>query len=272
MKLQPIAHSLFVILLSSVMVAGCATNPITGRSQAALVSDAQAAQESSQAYSQLVSQARQQGAIDTDPQTIARVRGITDRLVPQAIKLRPETANWHWEVHVIRSKEINAWCMAGGKMAVYTGLLNQIKPTDDELAQVMAHEISHALLSHQAEKISRVQMQKAGLQIGVLAGAMAGYNLGGVAGLADTAATVALQLPNSREAESEADKTGMQIAARAGFNPKAAVSLWEKMLAAGGSGTPEWLSTHPSPETRLQAMRTLAEQNMAVYEQARRAP
>lgn len=272
MKLKQIANPVSAILLSSVMVAGCATNPITGRSQAALVSDGQAARESSQAYSQLVSQARQQGAIDTDQQTIARVRGITDRLVPQAVKLRPETSNWQWEVHVIRSKEVNAWCMAGGKMAVYTGLLNQIKPTDDELAQVMAHEISHALLSHQSEKMSRVQMQRAGLQVGVLAGAMAGYNLSGVAGLADTAATLALQLPNSREAESEADKIGMQIAARAGFNPKAAVTLWEKMLAVGGSGTPEWLSTHPSPETRLQAVRTLAEQYMPVYEQARNTP
>ena len=269
--MKRIFNPVLAILLSATVVSGCATNPITGRSQAALVSDAQAAQQSGQAYSQLVSQARQQGAIDTDQQTIARVRGITDRLIPQAVQLRPETRNWQWEVHVIRSKEINAWCMAGGKMAVYTGLLDQIKPTDDELAQVMAHEISHALLSHQAEKMSRVQMQQAGLQIGVLAGAMAGYNLGGVAGLADTAATLALQLPNSREAESEADKIGMQIAARAGYNPKAAVTLWEKMLGAGGSGTPEWLSTHPSPETRLQAMRALAEQQMPVYEQAVRA-
>lgn len=260
------------ILLSAIIASGCATNPITGRSQASLVSDAQAAQESSQAYSQLVSEAHRQNALDTNPEAISRVRGITDRLIPQAVALRPETRSWNWEVHVLKSKEVNAWCMAGGKMAVYTGLLNQIKPSDDELAQVMAHEISHALLSHQAEKMSRVQMQRAGLQLGVIAGAMAGYNLSSVAGLADTAATIALQLPNSREAESEADKVGMRIAAQAGYNPQAAVSLWEKMLHLGGSGTPEWLSTHPSPETRIQAMRALADQYMPVYQQAQRAP
>lgn len=248
---------------------GCATNPITGRSQASLVSDAEAAKESTRAYSQLVSQAHKQGALDSNPQTIARVRGITERLVPQAVKLRPETKAWQWEVHVIQSKEVNAWCMAGGKMAVYTGLLTTIQPTDDELAQVMAHEISHALLSHQAEKMSRVQMQKAGLQIGVLAGAMAGYNMRGVAGLADTAATVALQLPNSREAESEADSVGMRLAAYAGFDPRAAVTLWEKMLKVSGSGTPELLSTHPSPETRIQAMRALADKYMPVYQQSK---
>jgi predicted Zn-dependent protease len=248
---------------------GCATNPITGRSQASLVSDAEAAKESTQAYSQLVSQAHKKGALDSNPQTIARVRGITERLVPQAVKLRPETKNWQWEVHVIQSKEVNAWCMAGGKMAVYTGLLVTIQPTDDELAQVMAHEISHALLSHQAEKMSRVQMQKAGLQLGVLAGAIAGYNLGGVAGLADTAATVALQLPNSREAESEADSVGMRLAAQAGYDPLAAVTLWEKMLKVSGSGTPELLSTHPSPETRIQAMRALADKYMPVYQQSK---
>lgn len=270
--MRRILDPVFGAVLCAVVVSGCATNPITGRSQASLISDAQAAQESGKAYSQLISQAHRQSALDTNPQTIARVRAITDRLIPQAVKLRPETRNWNWEVHVIKSKEVNAWCMAGGKMAVYTGLLNQIQPTDDELAQVMAHEISHALLSHQAEKMSRVQMQKTGLQLGVIAGAMAGYNLGGVAGLADTAATLALQLPNSREAESEADRVGMRIAAEAGFNPQAAVTLWEKMLRVGGSGSPEWLSTHPSPESRIQAMRQLADQYMPVYQRAQRAP
>ena len=157
-------------------------------------------------------------------------------------------------------------------MAVYTGLLEKIRPSGDELAQVMAHEISHALLSHQAEKISRVQMQRAGLQLGVLAGAIAGYDLSGVAGLADTAAVLALQLPNSREAESEADQVGMLLAARAGYNPQAAVSLWEKMLRSSSGAPPEWLSTHPDPETRVATMRKLAEQYMPVYRSAARVP
>ncbi len=258
-------------LLMALLASACATNPITGRSQAMIVSDQEAAKVSQQAYLQLLSAAHSKDALDTNPKTLARVRGITDRVVAQAIQLRPETRSWQWEVHVLKSNEINAWCMAGGKMAVYTGLLEKIKPTDDELAQVMAHEISHALLSHQAEKISRVQMQRTGLQLGVLAGAIAGYDLSGVAGLADSAATVALQLPNSREAESEADKVGIMLAARAGYNPQAAVSLWEKMLRASSGAPPEWLSTHPNPETRIAYMRTLADEYMPVYRSAARA-
>lgn len=274
---QPVQRSrqsyrAFIFTLAALAIAllasGCVTNPITGRSQAMIVSDQEAAKVSRQAYLQLLSAANRENALDSNQQTLRRVRGITDRVVAQAILLRPETRSWQWEVHVLKANEINAWCMAGGKMAVYTGLLEKIKPSDDELAQVMAHEISHALLSHQAEKISRVQMQRTGLQLGVLAGAIAGYDLSGVAGLADSAAAVALQLPNSREAEREADQVGIMLAARAGYNPQAAVSLWEKMLRSSSGAPPEWLSTHPDPEARVSYMRTLAEEYMPVYKSA----
>jgi predicted Zn-dependent protease len=268
---RPFTVTLATFLIA-LMASACATNPITGRSQAMLVSDQDAAKASQQAYLQLLSAAVREHALDNNPQTSHRVRGITERLVTQAVQLRPETRSWQWEVHVLKSNEVNAWCMAGGKMAVYTGLIDKIKPSDDELAQVMAHEISHALLSHQAERISRVQMQRAGVQLGVLAGAIAGYDLSGFAGLADSSVTLALQLPNSREAESEADKVGMLLAARAGYNPQAAVSLWEKMLRSSGSAPPEWLSTHPNPETRLQYMHTLAEQYMPVYKSTAQTP
>lgn len=249
---------------------GCAVNPITGRSQAALVSDSQAAQQSAQAYSQLLAKADQQRVLDDDPREVQRVRNIARPLIAQAEQLRPETRAWQWDVHVLKSNEVNAWCMAGGKIAVYTGLLDKIRPTDAELAAVMGHEIAHALLSHQAEKMSRVEMQQMGIGLGVLAGAAAGYNLSGVAGLANTAATVALQLPNSRQAESEADSVGLELAARAGYNPEAAVSLWQKMMQVGGGGGPDWLSTHPDPQSRIEAMRVRAQQLMPVYEASRR--
>ena len=257
---------------SILMVSACATNKITGRSQAMLVSDDAAAQQSYQAYSQLLSQAAQKRALDDDPYQLTRVQSIAKPLIQQAIKLRPEAQGWHWEVHVLKSDEVNAWCMAGGKMAVYTGLLQKIQPTDDELAAVMGHEISHALLSHQAEKISRAQMQKAGITAGVLAGALFGVNLGGMATLADSVATLGLQLPNSREAESEADKVGIELAAKAGFNPEAAVTLWQKMIKVSGGGTPEWLSTHPDPQSRIAAMQVMAKNLMPVYEAARKKP
>jgi predicted Zn-dependent protease len=263
----------FLLTLSMALgVAGCVTNPITGRSQFMVVSDARAAQSSTLAYNKLVSEASRAQALDKNPATLHRVRAITDRLVAQAVLLRPETRGWKWEVHVLEVGEVNAWCMAGGKMAIYNGLLEKLQPSDDEIAQVMSHEISHALLSHQAEKLSRVYAQKMGLGLGVIAGAVFGYDLRGVTGLADTIATVGLQLPNSREAESEADKVGIEIAAKAGYDPRAAISLWEKMLKVGGGGTPEWLSTHPDPENRLQALRGMAEQLMPVYEAAQGRP
>lgn len=268
--LRVILTLVFVALLALV-AGGCATNPITGRSQAMLVSDAQAAQQSAQAYSQLLSEAKQQRALDDDPAQLARVRSIARPLIEQAVRMRPETRSWNWDVHVLQSQEINAWCMAGGKIAVYTGLLRKIQPTDDELAQVLGHEIAHALLSHQAEKMSRVQMQKLGLGMGVLAGAAAGYDVRGLTGLADQLATIGLQLPNSREAESEADSVGIELAAKAGYQPMAAVSLWQKMIQVGGSGGPDWLSTHPNPQSRIEAMKMKAQQLMPVYEANRRS-
>jgi len=270
-----LAHRLLAVLLAAQFalgIGGCSTNPITGRSQIMLVNDNEAAQSSAQAYNQLLLNAERQRVLDADPAMLNRVQSIAQPLIGQAIALRPETRNWQWEVHVLKSDEVNAWCMAGGKIAVYTGLIQKIRPTDDELAQVLGHEIAHALLSHQAEKMSRVQVQKLGLGLGVLAGAVAGYDLGGVAGLADTVATVSLQLPNSRKAESEADSVGIELAAKAGYNPYAAISLWEKMIKVGGSGGPDWLSTHPNPEQRLQSMRAKAQQLMPVYQTNRRAP
>jgi len=259
------------VLIALFALGGCATNPITGRSQAMLVSDSEAAQQSAQAYNQLITGASQKQILDNDPASLQRVRAIAAPLITQAGIMRPETRNWQWDIHVLKSDEVNAWCMAGGKIAVYTGLLQKIQPTDDELAEVMGHEISHAMLSHQAEKLSRAKMQQAGITLGIIAGAIAGYNLSGVASIANSAATVGLQLPNSREAENEADSVGIELAARAGYNPNAAVTLWKKMLAAsGGKSGPGWLSTHPATEDRIQAMQVRAQQLMPVYEAAKR--
>jgi predicted Zn-dependent protease len=262
--------TLALVALLTFVTGGCVTNPITGRTQAMMVSDAQAAQQSALAYNQLLTEAQKQRALDEDPAQLARVQAIARPIIDQAIKMRPETAHWKWDVHVLQSKEVNAWCMAGGKIAVYTGLLQSIRPTDDELAQVLGHEIAHALLSHQAEKMSRVQMQKIGVGAGVLAAGVAGYDVSGIAGLTDELATIGLQLPNSREAEAEADSVGIEMAAKAGFNPNAAVTLWEKMLQVGGSGSPDWLSTHPNPQSRIEAMRKKAQQLMPVYEANKR--
>lgn len=259
-----------LVVLLALCAGGCATNPITGRTQASVISDLEAAQQSAQAYSQVLTEAMRGYALDADPNTVARIRNIAEPIIAKAVELRPESRTWQWDLHVLQSDEVNAWCMAGGKIAVYTGLLDKINPTVDELAQVLGHEISHALLSHQAEKLSRAMIQETGMNLAVLAAAIAGYNVGGYADMANTLTSVGLQLPNSRETETEADNYGIELAAKAGYNPDAAVTLWQKMMAAdGGSKGLEWLSTHPNPETRIQNLKAQAVRLLPVYEAAR---
>ena len=257
------------ILRAALLLAltGCQTNPITGREQFMIVSEDEAISASRQAYVAMLQPLQQKGQLDRDPAVKARVEGITERLVAQAIRFRPETEKWSWSVHVIDDpKTVNAWCMAGGRMAVYTGLLQQIKPTDDELAEVMGHEISHALASHTAEKMSRAMAMQMGL--GVFAATQQGSRYGGLAVQgAALAAVVALELPNSREAESEADRIGIELAAKAGYDPRAAISLWRKMSALGGGGTRvDFLSTHPAPVKRMEALEALVPQMMPYYQ------
>ena len=154
--------------------------------------------------------------------------------------------------------------MAGGRMAVYTGLLLQVKPTDDELAQVMGHEISHALANHTAERMSVAMASSAGV---LLAGILSDRPMVTMAGAA-AAATLAVKLPNSRTSESEADEIGIELAAKAGYNPHAAATLWQKMGSVGGEGPPQFLSTHPAPDNRQQTLAELAPVMMPYYEQA----
>jgi predicted Zn-dependent protease len=263
-----ITKSILFFVFIGLALVGCVSNPITGRQQAMVVSDDQAALESAQSYKQLIGESDKNKALDEDPAQLARIKAITDPLIHEASAFRPSAASWNWEVHVLKSDEINAWCMAGGKMAIYTGLLNKLNPTDDEIAAVMGHEISHALLSHQAEKLSRSRMQQVGVSAGVIAGSLFGVNLSGLAPVANSVAEVGLQLPNSREAETEADTVGLKLAAQAGYNPQAAVSLWTKMLALEGAKAPEWLSTHPDTRTRLAHVKEEADKLMPIYQDA----
>ncbi len=258
-----------VVLVCSLALAACQMNPITGRRQLMIVSDQQAEQQSSLAYQQVLSKASDSKNLNRDNREIKRVRRIANRLISTAGTLRPDTKKWKWEINILESKKVNAWCMAGGKIAVYSGMLDKIKPTDAELAAVMGHEISHALLSHQTEKMSRMVAQKGALQLGVLAGKVAGVNLGGVASVADIVGQIGLQLPNGRKVEYEADEVGMRIAAQSGYDPRASVSLWEKMAKKGGGSPPEWLSTHPSSANRIAFLRQLAEKMMPIYQRSR---
>jgi predicted Zn-dependent protease len=256
----------FVPVVAALAVAACAVSP-TGRRQLSLVPESVAIDASTQAYAAQLSELREQGKLETASRVTRRVDAITERLVAQAVAMRPETGEWDWSVAVIDDPDmINAWCMAGGRMAVYTGLLDKLDPTDDELAQVLAHEISHALANHTAERMSVALATQAGV---ALAGAAADDRPEAAQNAAAIAAQLAIQLPNSRAAETEADEIGIELAAKAGYNPNAALTLWRKMQAAAGSGPPQFLSTHPNPANRQEKLAALAPQMMAYYNQAR---
>jgi predicted Zn-dependent protease len=249
------------------LLSACNTTP-TGRNQLMIVSEDQAIASSAQAYVQTIGPLEKQGKINTDKMLTKRVEKITGRIVTEAIVMRPETRDWKWSMKVIDDPEmVNAWCMAGGKMALYTGLVEKIQPTDDELAQVIGHEISHALANHTAEKMS-VAMASS---IGVLIIGIATDNRAVTAGAAGAAA-LAVTLPNSRTAENEADRIGIELAAKAGYDPHAAVTLWQKMEKVGGGAPPEFLSTHPSSDTRQDRLEKLIPQMMPYYEEKKPHP
>ncbi|WMD22999.1 M48 family metallopeptidase [Achromobacter seleniivolatilans] len=223
-------------------------------------------QEASQQYTDILKQAQAKGLLDRDAQQLARVRAISQRLIAQAGVFRPDATGWKWEVHVLSSDEINAWCMPGGKIAVYTGLIGKIKPTDDELAAVLGHEIAHALREHARERVSQQMATNLGLSVLSMAtGSTAASDLGG------QLTSVMFTLPNSRTHETEADRMGVELAARAGFDPRAAVTLWQKMGAADqGNAPPEILSTHPSAASRISDLQAAAQQVLPLYQQAKK--
>lgn len=255
-------HRPLIVFLSCLLLSACATSP-TGRKQLMLVSEDTAISSSAQAYVQEIGKIQKEGKLSTDKATIQRVNTITQKLVAQAVEMRPDSADWKWSVAVIDDPEtVNAWCMAGGRMAIYTGLIQQIKPTDDELAQVMGHEIGHALANHTAEKMSMSMASS----IGVLAVGIASDNHVAAGAGAAAAAALAITLPNSRTAETEADEIGIELAARAGYDPDAAVTLWRKMNNLPGGTPPQFLSTHPNPANREKTLAGLAPMMAPYYE------
>ncbi|MEO8418003.1 MAG: M48 family metallopeptidase [Methylophilaceae bacterium] len=242
------------------------------RKQYMLLSEQQVENMSAQSYIQTLKQADSNKALNTDSAETARVRNIAQRLIAQTGTFRPDALNWKWAINVQESKEINAYCMAGGKIMVYSGLLDQIKPTDDELAAVMGHEMAHALREHSREQMSEAYAQQIGLLglAAVVGITSKDSNKAGTAlALGSTVAAVALTLPHSRRAEHEADQIGLELAARAGYNPNAALTLWEKMAKAGGAKPPEFLSTHPSDASRMDDIKRLIPAVMPLYEQAK---
>jgi predicted Zn-dependent protease len=235
--------------------AGCETVRTTSagavgvdRKQQMLVPTATIEQGAAEAYEAELKAARDKGVLNTDKAQLARVTNIARRIVTATPTFRADAPSWNWQFNVQKTKDLNAYCMPGGRIMVYSGLIDGLDLSDAELATVLAHEVAHALREHTRERVSRAYAQQL-----VLSGAAAVTGVGeGAANIANMVAEVTFQLPFSREQESEADQIGLELMARAGYDPRAAVTLWNKMAAAeGAGGQPKFLSTHPAPKERI---------------------
>ncbi|WP_019895128.1 M48 family metallopeptidase [Hydrogenovibrio halophilus] len=235
------------------------------REQMLLVSQNEMTEGARKAYSDVLKEAEKEGQLNTDPKRVAQLRAIAERLVPHTDIYREDAPAWDWEVNYIDSDQLNAWCMPGGKIAFYSGIIDTLALTEDEIAAIMGHEMAHALREHGRERASQAMLGQVGLA--------ALQILGGVQGPALDASNMVVQttfiLPNSRTHETEADRMGVELAARAGFDPYGAVRVWEKMLKLSKDAPPEFLSTHPAHESRIKDLKKYAKRVMPLYEKAK---
>ena len=259
------------LCLSALVLGGCETTTSGGsvgadRQQLMLVSSQELDQASAQAYAKLLSDASAKGVLNRDQAMLARVRAIASRLEPQTRVFRPDAPGWRWEVNVITSNELNAFCMPGGKIMVYSGLINQLRLTDDEIAVVLGHEIAHALREHSREHMSQALAAQSAIGIGA-----ALFGLGqGSADLAGAGYEAFVATRFSRNDETEADRMGLELTARAGYDPRAGVTLWQKMISANQGGRPpQFLSSHPAEASRVQEIQALLPTVMPLYTAAR---
>jgi predicted Zn-dependent protease len=234
--------------------AGCETVKTTSagavgvdRKQQMLVTSEAIDQGAAEAYEAELKAARDKGVLNNDKAQLARVTTVAKRIVAATPAFRADATGWNWQFNVQETKELNAYCMPGGRIMVYSGLIESLDLSDAELATVLAHEVAHALREHTRERVSRTYAQQL-----VLAGAAAVTGASeGATNLANMVGQVTFQLPFSRDQESEADDIGLELMARAGYDPRAALTLWQKMSRAEASGTPKFLSTHPAPKDRI---------------------
>jgi len=269
--ISTIATGLFVA--AALQLSGCASTTQGGavgaeRKQLLLVSSEDMDKMSAQSYNKLTNDAAKKGALNTEPVLTQRVRAIAVRIEPQTVVFRKDAPGWKWEVNVLSSDELNAFCMPGGKIVFYSGLIDQLKLSDDEIAIVMGHEVSHALREHSREQVSQAMAAQTAIGVAV---AFLGLG-GGTAELANTAYDSVIATKFSRVDESEADRMGLELTARAGYDPRAGVTLWTKMMQANKGGQqPEFLSTHPADATRVEQIESLLPTVMPLYEAAKRS-
>jgi predicted Zn-dependent protease len=257
--------------LFSLVLGACATSTAPGaigadRRQLLLVSSEEINAMSEQAYTQLKNEATAENVLNTDNALVRRVRAIGQRIRPHTGIFRPDAPNWNWELNVLESDQLNAFCMPGGKIMFYSGLIEQLDLSDAEIAIVMGHEVAHALREHSREQMSQALAAQTAIGVGAA-----------IFGLGDAGANIAasgyqaLVAPSfSRTDETEADRIGLELTARAGYDPRAGVTLWQKMIAANQGGRPpELLSSHPAEANRIREIEALLPTVMPLYADAR---
>ena len=267
-----VALLFFMLSAAIAQLAGCASTTEGGtvgasRKQLLLISSADMEKAASLSYSKLTGDASKKGRLNTDAALTQRVRAIAARIEPQTAVFRRDAPKWQWEVNVLASDTLNAFCMPGGKIVFYSGIITKLNLTDDEIAIIMGHEVAHALREHSREQASQALAAQSAIGIGA---ALLGLPSGS-SDLGNIVYKSVVETTFSRSDESEADTIGLELAARAGYDPRTGVTLWKKMLAAskGGRG-PEFLSTHPAEETRIKQIEALLPKVMPLYEAARK--
>jgi len=273
MQLTAVCFKVLTTLALTSLLLACANTTRSGavginRSQFLVVSASEVDRLSAVSYNEQNQKAKEKNILLTSGPEYDRLKAISNRLISQTGVFRDDTRQWNWQLVLINAPILNATCAPGGKITFYTGLIEQLNLTDDEIAAIMGHEIAHALREHGRERLSQAMAQSAVTNIAMAAAGAYGSAISA----ANQAAQYILVLPNSRQNESEADAIGLELAARAGFKPQAAISVWQKMnKATQGKGTPEFLSTHPSGETRIEQLSELMPAVEPLYLSAPRA-
>lgn len=264
---------IYLVGITFLFLTSCATTTNKGvagveRKQFMMLSEQQVESMSLKSYMQTLKEADTKNVLNTDPELVARIRNISNKLIAQTHIYRADAKSWKWEVNVEKNDQVNAYCMPGGKIMVFTGLVTKLNATDGELAAVIGHEISHALREHGRERMSLATAQQTGFALlAILAGTSKNASAANAGVQAAAMGTqLFFALPNSRTQETEADRMGLELASRAGYNPNEAVSLWTKMSKAGGSKPPAWLSSHPSDQARIADIQAMLPAMMPLYE------